>query len=56
MRTGASRSWRHQIDSGSGNCKKFDHNFGEGRTVIFRACNDTPYLPDPCSAWRTGVA
>ncbi|WP_406070449.1 hypothetical protein [Micromonospora sp. NBC_01638] len=42
---------------GNGTCATYDHNFGEGRSVTFRACADLPGpLPDPCSAWVVGIA
>ncbi|WP_433308793.1 hypothetical protein ACQP0U_18805 [Micromonospora sp. CA-269861] len=42
---------------GSGTCASYDHDFGEGRSVTFRACLDMPgIIPDPCSNWAVGVA
>ncbi|MFF9870427.1 hypothetical protein ACF1G0_34510 [Streptomyces sp. NPDC013953] len=33
----------------------FDHNFGEGRKVVFRICVEDIFQ-DPCSDWETGYA
>jgi hypothetical protein len=33
----------------------FDHNFGEGRKVVFRVCVED-FGFDPCSDWETGYA
>lgn len=42
---------------GSGTCATYDHNFGEGRSVTFRACQDLPgIIPDACGSWAVGVA
>lgn len=42
---------------GSGTCVTYDHDFGEGRTVTFRACLDLPsVVPDSCTDWEVGIA
>ena len=41
---------------GNGSCVTYDHNFGEGRSVTFRACVDVPWVLDTCSGWKVGVA
>ncbi|MFI1955662.1 hypothetical protein ACH437_28140 [Streptomyces xinghaiensis] len=53
---GTTQSGRHNVGTGAGTCATFDHNFGEGRSVVFRAGIDVPAFPDPVSVWKTGVA
>jgi hypothetical protein len=50
---------QHDVEynnGGSGTCATYDHNFGEGRSVTFRACLDVPYFVDTCGGWRVGIA
>jgi len=42
---------------GDGTCVTYDHDFGEGRSVTFRACIDFPaVVPDLCAPWAVGIA
>lgn len=52
---GTEQRGTHYNTAGNDTCRTFDHDFGEGRTVNFRACLDW-WLPDLCDDWRTGVA
>jgi hypothetical protein len=55
---GSEQEERHYLATGDGTCHTFDHNFGEGRIVLFQACTDQPlaWPPDPCTAWGVGIA
>ncbi|GIF77058.1 hypothetical protein [Asanoa siamensis] len=55
---GSQQQETHYLATGDGTCFTFDHNFGEDRTVTFRACVDQPValLPDLCYNWATGIA
>jgi hypothetical protein len=53
---GTLQKGEHRNPGSEGDCFTWDHNFGEGRTVKFRACNAHTAWPDNCDAWRKGVA
>ncbi|MFJ9742707.1 hypothetical protein [Streptomyces sp. NPDC101166] len=46
----------HSATVDSGNCSMFDHDFGEGRKVKFRAVVQIPFWPDVTGPWKTGIA
>lgn len=52
---GSEQSGTHYNSNGYNTCFMFDHDFGEGRTVNFRACTDR-WVLDSCDNWRVGVA
>jgi hypothetical protein len=53
---GVTQHEEHHVGTGSGTCATFDHNFGEGRSVTFRACVAVPGFIDPCDGWKVGIA
>ena len=53
---GSIQTGEHYVTGGQGTCKDFDHNFGEGRYVWFRACRDVPLGTDNCAPWREAIA
>ncbi|MEV8440795.1 hypothetical protein AB0425_25750 [Actinosynnema sp. NPDC051121] len=46
---------KEYVNTGDGTCATYDHNFGEGRSVTFRACVETP-IYDSCHPWVVGIA
>ncbi|MEV8440796.1 hypothetical protein AB0425_25755 [Actinosynnema sp. NPDC051121] len=53
---GSLQTGSHFVTTGDGTCGTWDHNFGEGRTVNFRACVEIWPYPDICDDWRVGIA
>jgi hypothetical protein len=54
---GSLQTGTHYNPGSAGECTDYDHNFGEGRTVWFRACVDWPWpFDDECDRWRTATA
>ena len=53
---GSYQTGTHYLSTGNNTCKTYDHDFGEGRIVNFRACVDRAILPDDCDDWRVGIA
>jgi hypothetical protein len=53
---GSLQTGAHFVTTGDGTCKDFGHNFGEDRTVNFRACVEIWPYPDLCARWTVGVA
>jgi hypothetical protein len=59
---GTLREGTHWGSGTVGETVRFDHNFGEGRTVTFRVCMRAGHGPDACSGtefgenWTVGTA
>lgn len=53
---GSYQEGAHFVTSGNGTCGTFDHDFGEGRVVNFRACVEIFPYTDICADWKAGVA
>jgi hypothetical protein len=53
---GSYQTGTHFVTTGNGTCGTFDHDFGEGRPVNFRACVQFPLGVDPCDTWRVALA
>ncbi|MFI1955665.1 hypothetical protein ACH437_28165 [Streptomyces xinghaiensis] len=53
---GTLQKGEHRNPGNAGSCHTFDHNFGEGRVVKFRACEDHTAWPDHCDSWKKGIA
>ncbi|MGW5852768.1 hypothetical protein ACWFQ8_33520 [Streptomyces sp. NPDC055254] len=56
-KNGSLQQEEHWNGNGDGTCVTWDHDFGEGRSVTFRACVGIPGVPiDPCDDWKIGIA
>jgi hypothetical protein len=53
---GSLQTGTHYVPGDAGDCLTWDHNFGEGRYVWFRACRDVPIQEDNCAPWREAIA
>ncbi|RSN48234.1 hypothetical protein DMH12_27690 [Streptomyces sp. WAC 04229] len=55
---GSLQEERHYLATGWDTCTTWDHDFGEGRLVLFQVCVDNPVVgvPDLCSTWKRGIA